>query len=192
MCQIFPSTIYLYGNCNWLISNFIKFISENVLCLNILYMYACCTLYWTTMIILWETKYILEFDYRIETRLKSCVTKIYELLLRKNKWGCFVVWTLVGWVRVRRSKRVHTCVVMWGMGRGVLGVVMKDSICIVVAISRGSDEVLQSGVLCWLVSTVHSFDMLRSECSTYANKSPLTVAIKYTLVAFWPITRCPF
>lgn len=128
MCQIFPSTIYLYGNCNWLISNFIKFISENVLCLNILYMYACCTLYWTTMIILWETKYILEFDYRIETRLKSCVTKIYELLLRKNKWGCFVVWTLVGWVRVRRSKRAHTCVVMWGMGRGVLGVVMKDSI----------------------------------------------------------------
>lgn len=151
MCQIFPSTIYLYGNCNWLISNFIKFISENVLCLNILYMCACCTLYWTTMIILWETKYILEFDYRIETRLKSCVTKIYELLLRKNKWGCFVVWTLVGWVRVRRSKRAHTCVVMWGMGRGVLGVVMKDSICIVVAISRGSDEVLQSGVLCWLI-----------------------------------------
>lgn len=68
--------------------------------------------------------------------------KIYELLLCKNKWGCFVVWIFVGWVRVWRSKCVYICVVMWGMGRGVFGVVMKDSICIVVVIFCGFDEVL--------------------------------------------------
>lgn len=125
-----------------MISNFIKFILENVLCLNILYMYVCCILYWIMMIILWEIKYILEFDYCIEIRLKLCVIKIYELLLCKNKWGCFVVWIFVGWVRVWRSKCVYICVVMWGMGRGVFGVVMKDSICIVVVIFCGFDEVL--------------------------------------------------
>lgn len=62
------------------------------------------------VIILWEIKYILEFDYCIEIRMKLCVIKIYELC--KNKWGCFVVWIFVGWVRVWRSKCVN--IEEWG------------------------------------------------------------------------------